>query len=265
MDKARAFKILNLDENASRRQVENRFSNLSRRIKNGEDLDRETIKQAYDLLMGYEELEDKAGKFKLAFRKFMFHYKGWAILIIISLAIISMTLVPIIFRRVPDLTVSFAGRFGTVDQDFMDEVLQEKLPEIDDILVEVMYLDADGESGEFDSGGRTRLSGLLISEEADILIVDDETYNYIRSDNALMPIDDIITGLDFDIPEERFIYGVDFETGEKLIFGISVADDYLVYRTVYGESRRILTIAKKTEHIEDVIRAIEIIITYRSE
>lgn len=265
MDKSQAFNILNLNENASRRQVENKFANLSRRIKNGEDLDNESIKQAYDLLMGYEKLNDNAGKLKLAFRKFMFHYKGWAILTIISLAIISMTLVPIIFRRVPDLTISFAGRFGTIDQDVMDEVLQDKLPEIDDILVEVMYLDDDGESGEFDAGGRTRLSGLLISEEADILIVDDETYNYIRSDNALLPLDDLIAGLDFNIPEERFIYGVDFETGEKMIFGISVADDYLVYRTVYGESRRILTIARKSGHIEDVISAIEIIISYRSE
>ncbi len=50
-----------------------------------------------------------------------------------------------------------------------------------------------------------------------------------------------------------------------MIFGISVADDYLVYRTVYGESRRILTIARKSGHIEDVISAIEIIISYRSE
>lgn len=265
MDKSQAYKILNLDEGSSRRQVEKRFENLSRRIKNGDDLDHKSINHAYNLLMGYENLDDNAGKLRLAYRKFMFHYKGWAILILISVAIISMTLVPIIFRRVPDLTVSFAGRFGTIDQDVMDEVLQEKLPEIDDILVEVMYLDEDGDSGEFDSGGRTRLSGLLISEEADILIVDDETFNYIRSDNALMPFDDLIAGLDYIIPEDRFIYGVDFETGEKMIFGISVADDYLIYRTVYGESRRILTIAKKTKHIEDIIRAIEIIISYRSE
>ena len=265
MDKSQALKILDLNENASRRQVEKRFANLSRRVKNGEDLDIESIKEAYDLLMGHEKYEDNAGRLRLAFRKFMFHYKGWAILIIISVVIISMTLVPIIFRRVPDLTVSFAGRFGIVDQDVMDEVLQEKLPDIGDILVEVMYLDEDGESGEFDSGGRTRLSGLLISQEADILIVDDETFNYVRSDNALMPLDDLIASLEFDIPEDRFIYGVDFETGEKMIFGISVVEDYLVYRTVYGEARRILTIAKKTEHIEDVISAIEIIISYRSE
>ncbi|MCK5757932.1 MAG: hypothetical protein KAH14_02480 [Clostridiales bacterium] len=265
MDKSQAFKILNLDENASRRQVENKFTNLSRRMKNGEDLDIESIKQAYDLLMGHENREDNAGRLKLAYRKFMFHYKGWAILILISVVVISMTLVPIIFRRIPDLTVSFAGRFGTIDQDVMVEVLQEKLPEIDDILVEVMYLDEDGDSGEFDSGGRTRLSGLLISEEADILIVDDKTFNYIRSDNALMPLDDLIAGLDFTISEDRFIYGVDFETGEKMIFGISVVDDYLIYRTVYGESGRILTIAKRSEHIENVISAIEIIISYRSE
>ncbi|MCD6322573.1 MAG: hypothetical protein J7L77_06055, partial [Clostridiales bacterium] len=82
---------------------------------------------------------------------------------------------------------------------------------------------------------------------------------------APMPLDELIAEPEFIIPKERFIYGVDFETGEKMIFGISVVDDYLIYRTVYGESNRILTIAKRTEHIEDIISAIEIIISYRSE
>jgi len=86
MDKSQAFKILNLDEGTSRHQVEKRFANLSRRVKNGEDLDIESIKQAYDLLMGRERHKDNAGRLKLAFRKFMFHYKGWAILILISVA-----------------------------------------------------------------------------------------------------------------------------------------------------------------------------------
>lgn len=265
MDRTQAYEILNLDEGSSRRQIEKRFENLSRRIKNGEQLDGEKIGQAYNLLMGYENLDDNAGKLALAYRKFMFHYKGWAILITLSVAILAMILVPMIFRRVPDLTVSFAGRYGIIDQDVMDDILQENMPETNDILVEVMYLDEDGESGEFDSGGRTRLSGLLISEEADILIVDDETFNYIREDDALMSLDDLILELEIPVPEDRFIYGIDFTTGEKMIFGISVADDYLVYRTVYGEERRILTVARKTTHLEDVKKAIEIILTYRSD
>ncbi len=265
MDKSDARRILNLDEKASKRQVESRFANFSRRIKNGEDLDFDLIKNAYDLLMGYEKYDDKAGKLVKTYRKFMFHYKGWAILVIISVVVLSLIFVPMIFRRIPDLTVSFAGRYGIVDQDIMDEILQENMPETGDILVEVMYLDENGESGEFDSGGRTRLSGLLISEEADILIVDDETFNYIREDNALMPLDKLIEDLGIDVSKDRLIYGVDFTTGKKMVYGISVAEDYLVYRTVYGDERRILTVAQKTAHLEDVKKAIEIILTYRSD
>ena len=41
MDRGSAWKILGLDENPSRRQVENRFANLTRRVRNGENLDYE--------------------------------------------------------------------------------------------------------------------------------------------------------------------------------------------------------------------------------
>jgi hypothetical protein len=265
MDKSDARRILRLDENATLRQVEARYNNLSRRVKNGEELDFENIQKAYELLMGYEKYDDNAGKLKLAYRKFMFSYKGWAILVTFSLIVIALIFVPMIFRRIPDLTVSFAGRYGSVDPDVMAEVLMEQMPDTEDVLVEVIYLDDEGKSGEFDSGGRTRLTGLLISEDADILIVDDGTFNFIRSDNVLMPLDDLIDSLGIDIPEDRYIYGIDFESGEKMVFGISVADDYLIYRTVYGEARRILTVARKTGHLEDVKKAIEVIISYRSD
>lgn len=265
MDSSTARKILGLDENSSRRQVESRFDNLTRRIRNGEELDFELIQEAYNLLMGRKKDSRSAGRFNLAYRKFMFHYYGWVVLIAISLMVVAMIIIPVIFRSYPDLTVSFAGRFGTINQDIMDEVLSEKMPETENILVEIIYLDADGESAEFDSGGRTRLSGLLISQEADILIVDDETFNYIRADNALMALDDIIKELNIEIPSENYIYGVDFESGEKKIFGIRAEDSYLVYRTVYGETKRIVTIAAKTQHLDDVKKAVEIIFSYRSE
>ncbi len=265
MDRNEALQILNLGKNASRSQIEKRFENLSRRVKNGEDLEYDSIEKAYNLLIDKEAYNRNDSKLMAAYRKFMFHYKGWAILILISVVIFSMVLIPMIFRRVPDLTISFAGRYGEVDLDIMDQILQENMPQTEDILIEVIYLDEEGESGEFDYGGRTRLTGLLISEEADILIVDDSTFNYIRSDNALMALDNLITEFSVEIPEENFIYGVNFDTGEKMIYGISVADKYLIYRSVYGEYMRILCIAERTTHIDDIIKAIEIIITYGSE
>lgn len=265
MDNATAWEVLGLDENPSRRQIESRFANLTRRVRNGEELDYELIRQAYDHLMGNENKRSSAGIITLAFRRFMFHYYGWVILIGASVLTLALIIIPIITGSFPDLTVSFAGRFGTVSPETMNAVLHEKLPETENIVVEVIFLDEDSASAEFDSGGRTRLAGLLISEEADILIVDDETFNFIRSDNALMPLDDIINELNIDIQKEDMIYGVDFETGEKKIYGIRAEDSYLIYRTIYGDAKRIITVAAKSAHLEDVKKVIEIIISYRSE
>ena len=60
MDKPEARRILNLGENATLGQVEARYNNLSRRVKNGEELDFDSIQKAYDLLIGYEKYDDKA-------------------------------------------------------------------------------------------------------------------------------------------------------------------------------------------------------------
>jgi len=262
MDKGEAYRTLGLEDGAPANMVETRFANLSRRLKNGEDLDAVKIEEAYALLAGIEKFERNESAAARLYRKFMVEYKGWAILILFSAAVLAMVIVPMFFRRVPDLTVSFAGRYGFIDQDIMDSVLEEKMPDTEDILVEVMYLDEDGDSAEYDSGGRTRLSGLLISEEADILVMDAETYNFVRADNALMPLDDLIDRLGVEVPGEMLIYGVDFETGEKKVYGISGAELYLVDRTVYGADEKIICIARTTGHYEECAAAIKILLTY---
>ncbi|MFO7611819.1 MAG: hypothetical protein R6W99_04945 [Clostridia bacterium] len=258
-----ALRILGLEENPTQEQIEQRMSILSRRIRNGEDLDSAAISEAYGLLTGKEAAGRKeTGKIAALYRNFMFNYKGWAVLSLISIFIIAMIVVPIFFRRIPDLTISFAGKYGFVDEEIMQKVLSEGLPETEDILVEVMYLDDEGESGEYDAGGRTRLSALIMTEEADILIVDDKAFNFIRNDDALMALDGLMNDLDIDIDTGSYIYGIDFKTGERRIYGLDVSGSSLVYKSIYGADERILCVALRTGHYDDVKKAVEIIITY---
>lgn len=265
MDKSQAFKILNLNENASRRKIELRFANLSRRIKNGDDIDHELINQAYNLLEGKEEIEDKAGKIALFYRKMMFHYKGWIFLSVFVLGIMAMIVIPMATRRTPDLDIAFAGEFGARDVDGLTEIMLNEMPETEDILVEVMYMDKDGESGEFDTGGRTRLTALLLTNDGDILVTDDTTFIYVIQDAALMPLDDIITEIAPDTNSERFVYGIEFETGEKKIFGIDVSENEMIDNTIYGEKTRIMCTIRNTKHIDAVKKAFEIILNDGSE
>ena len=265
MERKEAFGILGLDENADIGQIRTRYENLTRRIRNGEDLDSDNINAAFDLLTGRDEYTRDEGRFMTFYRKFIFHYKGWVILTVIVVALLASLIVPMATKRVPDLVVSFAGRYGTSDLDTLDEYLQQRMPETEDILVEVMYLDEEGESGEFDSGGRTRLTALLLTDEADILVMDDSTYNYVRSDDALMILDDILDEFEVTIESERYIYGIDFKTGEKRIFGIIMDDSRLFADAMYGEEIRIMGIAERTKHFEAVTKAFEILLKDGSE
>ncbi|MBN2558415.1 MAG: hypothetical protein JXB33_06665 [Clostridia bacterium] len=263
MEIKEALRTLGLEENPTQEQIEQRMSILSRRIRNGEALDAAAISDAYGLLTGKEAAgRKKTGKIAALYRNFMFHYKGWVILSIISIGIIAMIAVPIFFRRIPDLTVSFAGKYGFVDEEIMRNVLSDGMPETEDILVEVMYLDDEGESGEYDAGGRTRLSALIMTEEADILIVDDKAFNFIRSDDALMALDDLVNDLAPFIDAGSYVYGIDFKTGERRIYGLDVSGSGLVYKSIYGADERILCVALRTGHYDEIKKAVEIILTY---
>jgi len=158
-----------------------------------------------------------------------------------------------------------AGRYGSGDIDSFDEYLQEMMPETEDILVEVMYLDEEGESGEFDTGGRTRLSALLLTDDADILITDDTTFNYIRQDDALMSLDEMIERMNPDLSNYELIYGIEFSTGQKKIFGIDIGGNKLADDAVYGADIQIICVAERTQHPEAVEKAMGIILKDRSE
>ena len=265
MDKREALAVLGLGEDAGPESVEQRYSILLKRMRNGEDLDGDTIDAAYDTLTGRNSNVTEESRFSRAVGRFLFHYKGWVILAVIVLAVLAIIIYPIANRRVPDLTVSMAGEYGSKNLDEFDEYLQQMLPDTEDILVEVMYLDKDGDSGEFDTGGRTRLTALLVTNDADILIADDSTFNYIRQDDALMSLDEIIAYIGLDIEKDKLIYGIDFKTGEKRVYGISVAENELVSNAIYGDERRILCIAEQTQHLDVVREAVKIILKDRSE
>lgn len=265
MDRNEALEVLGLDETTDRGKIEARYINLMRRIKNGEDLDKKGIEEAYSLLMGRVTETEEAGKLALLYRKMMFDYKVWIIMSIIVLSVIAMIIIPIATRRVPDLTISFAGEYGTKNLEDFDEYMQQELPETSDILVEVMYLDKNGESGEFDIGGRTRLTAILLTNEADILIMDDVTFNYVRQDDALMILDDILVDLGLDLDSKSLIYGIDFKTGEKKVFGVNIAGNQLVEDAIFGDGMQIICLAEKSGHLDAAIKAIEIILKDRRE
>lgn len=265
MDKKDALQILGLSENDGKDKIEARYENLIRRLRNGEELDQENIDRAFDVLMDREIIVVKQSKFARFYKKLMFDFFGWIVLSVIAIGVLASILIPIATKRVPDLTISFTGKYSDKDLDTLDEYLQQRMPETEDILVETMYIDKEGESGEFGSGGVTRLMALLMTDDADILISDDSTFNLIRQEDALMILDDVIDTSGLDIDPDRFIYGIDFTTGEKRVFGILVSVNDLIKDGIYGADIRILCIAKRTRHFDAVVKAAEIILNDRSE
>jgi hypothetical protein len=80
-----------------------------------------------------------------------------------------------------------------------------------------------------------------------------------------MLLDDILVELDLEIDAKRLIYGIDFKTGEKKVYGISIAANQLVADAIYGDEMRILCIAEESGHLDVAKQAMEIILKDRRE
>ncbi len=259
MDRKEALDLLELEEGANKTQIENKFMNMSRRIRNGENIDANKLREAYNFLTGYEEYNDTSSKLSKKYRKFMFNYSAWIILGIIVLLVISFVLVPLIFKRMPDLTISFVGKYVTDDLEYVEEYIKEALPELDYVLVEVIYLNPKGKSGEFESAGRAKLSGMLIAGDADIMIVDATTFGFLRAEGAIVPMDEILKEIGVDINKYKCVRSIEPGTGEKLIYGVVMNNNAFLNKGAYGDAEKVITIANRTSHIEEIKEALKVI------
>jgi len=260
MERKKALQIMGLNETCSEKEIKSKYKVFLKQEKSGEDINLQEITKAYNELMGlekYERLDVNSKSFKI--RKFLFHYLSYIIIFIGIISLLLWMFVPKLTEEKPDLSVSFVGSFYLLESEKLETQLYKNINDLEKVVVEIIYLDKNSADGEYDKAGRVRLAGTIISGQADIFVEDDENFTFMVSEGVLMPLDDIIPLLNMKIEPSRYIYGVD-EQGNKWIYGIDVSYNKIILQTAYGNTIRILSIAKETEHFDKVIKGSNIIL-----
>jgi len=251
---------MGLNETCSEKEIKSKYKISLKQEKNGEDINLQEITEAYNELMGFEKykkLDVNSKSFKV--RQFLFHYLSYIIIFAGIVSLLLWMFLPKLTEKKPDLSVTFVGSFYLLESEELEAQLYNNIDGLEKLVVEIIYLDKNSPDGEYDEAGRVRLAGTIISKQADIFIEDDENFTFMISEGVLMPLDDIIPVLDVKIEPSRYIYGVD-EQGKKWIYGIDVSYNKKLLKAAFGNTIRIFSIAKETEHFDKVIKGSNIIL-----
>lgn len=259
-DRTKALEIMNLPEDATDRDVEIRYVSLLRRVKGGEELDIEQINWAYNILLNITTEKTHESKFRKRYKKFMFHHLGITAVLALVTGITLILVMPILTRRVPDLSVSFVGNFN-IFSNVLEQRILDEMPHLEHLIVETIFFGSGEGGGDLDAGGRIRLAGLIIGNDAGLFIASDAAYNFMLSNEVLIPLDGILEELGLVIPREQSIFGVDPEDSEVKVFGINVSDNPLVFQSVHGSLVRILCLSRGYANRENVLEAMRILLS----
>lgn len=212
MDRKEAFKILELDENSTSKEIDEKYMIHFKRFKNRNIDDEnanekwELIKKAYDFFNN----DKKEVKKKLSLIDYIYYYKNISIIIVIALAVIGYTVYESLNKFEPEVKVSIVGDFNGPIKYLNNWIISDV--KISNPYIEMLRIDDKSLSQE-NMASITKSHLQFQSKEVDLYIFDKGYYDKMSS-IGLVELSSILK------PEIIEIYGV--KNKNDKVFGIDL-------------------------------------------
>lgn len=263
MNKKDAYEILGVDKTSSDANIKNKYNFLLVKHKAGHDVDIDLVNEAYDCIMGYnqyEKLDEKSKSFKI--RKWLFNYLSLTIIVTVIVVVFVLIIYPFFNKIEYDLSVTYVGRYSLRDNELMMELLEERVEASEKHIVENIYITGSAdmvEEIEQDEAGRGKIAGLIGAHDADLFIVDDDTFIFLLKNDVLVPLEKYLDDFNIEIDPDDLIYGIDILDGEKKVFAVDVSTNPLVTTTAIGSNIKMMTLIINSENRVNALRAFEVL------
>lgn len=255
--------ILGLEPNSNETEINNRYALLCKRAKDDKSIDIDEATLAYENLLALN-IEEEGSEERKKVRRLWAKYVGAISIAIIIIATLLMIFLPSIVKKNPDLTISYIGKYYPKNNKDVQDYVQAHYPDIKNILLEEIYIDADendmGFKEESLSGsGLERLSLLLVAGDLEIIICDDVVYRFIQTYNYLLELDPIFDELEIVIKEKDKIYGIDPHSGDKYFFAVNIKEIDVLADHLYLNHERpmIMCVFNRRDEFENIKKAID--------
>lgn len=267
MERADAYKILELKDNSSRAMVERRYAVYIMKMKNipKEDLDFDfdEVTAAYNLLMGYIIEEDEGEKrepnpflLKLGIddnklRNNLYYFKWHIIIGIIILITVISTIYGCVTRIDPDFYLVVMGDIYVEDSEVLDASIMERLGEIQAVSIENLYLsDSQEQADPTVYGAMIQKAAVLIAAgDIDVFMVDQVNFDRYVDQGGYYHLDEFLTRLEVD--GEKLLHAqVEGYDEKPFVYGIDVSEStYFKEHGIYGR-KIILTISARAKNMD---------------
>lgn len=259
LDTVDAHKILGIRSDASRNEIEKRYSILLKKHRmvgtqgdssNAEEEDFKMATEAYNYLMGYEEpvmvdsrspnpLLTKMGIDEKKAQNFFYYYKFHMIIGLAVLALIVFTVKGCVERVDPDFTTVFIGQINYTDTDKLYKQIKDAVPDIKEPGFDGAFITASGE-GQQDYAMLMKSAAILAAGGTDLYILDKVNFQKYAKDGAFMSLDDIAKKLGVDLSKNKdytlkteydsseHLYGIDISSSKELAKADIMGTEFIV-------------------------------------
>lgn len=281
MDKKKALEILELKEDVSKEEIDNRITVLYKKfIRGGKDnrgYTLEDVENAYKTLSGitYTDANEEKKKelrkkhpnpiFKLLkvdeekARNFIYYYKWHMMAILLVVAVIVLTINSLANRVEPNLKIIIGGNLYISDTQIIEEEISKRTDGSINSRVQNIYL-TDGQNSQIEMGMQTKFTVELMAGNNDIFILDEDKFMQLSKLGAFIPVEKVLgdisgLGIDIKLNEDLFV-SIESDTGnedEKELYGIDISDNKMLREAGVTGKRMILAFGQSGEYLNNTI------------
>ncbi|WP_253925372.1 hypothetical protein [Halobacillus sp. A5] len=152
----------------------------------------------------------------------------------------------------PDLEILFFGEYHTEETSRFEEQIEQQVPNVDNVEVNVEYSPAETDS-EMDISSAQMRPVALMKNEPDIYITDKTHFDLMTEMDAFYPIDS----------EEEFLQEVSNDSlqrntaDDEEIYGIDVSDSSVFHDSPFGGAEKIVSIRENPKNVDNAIEWIK--------
>lgn len=276
LETVEAYKILGVNSNASRNEIEKRYSILLKKRRMAEAQEEDAVAaqedfnrvtEAYNLLMGYEEpveeepqtpnpVLEKMGIDEKKARNFFYYYKYHILIGLVALIVIVFTVKGCVERVDPDFTTVFIGQISYTDTDLLYNQIKEAVPDIKEPGFDGAFITASGDGAQ-DYAMVMKSAAIMAAADTDLYIMDKTNFLKYAKNEAFISLDDIAARLGADPSKNKeYVLATESDPAEHL-YGIDLSGSKALAQAKIAGTELIAAIPVTAKKQETSVKLIE--------
>ncbi len=272
-----AYAILELNEGASKEEIEKKYAFLLKKYRSftrsdDEDTKAEGERKLNEVNEAYRRIEEaelekihekesvgsnsalkKLGIDEKKASNFFYYYKFHLIFGFIAVLFIGSFIYSIVTKVEPDFNMTFMGDFKIGESETLESVIKKTVDTVENPAVEFIII--SGKTGtQYETAAIIKATAVTAEGNVDIYILDEDSFKKYARLYAFVSLDNDFKSL--NISDEKGVWE-ETKDGEKHIYGIDVSDSDILKSYRIDDKKVIAAVGVKTVQKDNSFRVLQ--------